>query len=171
MTDLVDLVEPLKRVVATPGTFVSYYPEATDDDLAMQLLDGFAECQLDGFFLSPLYSATDDGLVTPDLTRAETALVVLYSGARYVRAELLHRNVTTHYEAGGAVYEVAQGTTVLVEVLKEIDGKKKEVLERLRLLGTADAFYMADLYMAKAIGREYVGSYAGSYAGSMAWLG
>lgn len=152
MTDLNDQVESLKRVVATPGTFTTYYPEATDDDLVAGLLDAFAEAQLDGFFLSPVYVADEGGLVAPDLTLAECALVVLYAGARWVRAELLHRNTSTRYEAGGAVYETQQGTTVLAEILKEINAKKQEVLNRLQLLGAASAIYVADLYLAKSIG-------------------
>jgi hypothetical protein len=79
MSDFLDNVESLKRVVATPGTFDTLFPDTTDQDLVGTLLDGIAQAQLDGLLAS--YTYDDTGTVTPDLSAPQSALVILYAGA------------------------------------------------------------------------------------------
>jgi len=126
VTDLADLVEPLKREVAVPGTFSTVFPDTTDQDLTDSLLDAFAQAQLDGFFGTS--AATDDGIVTPDLSRGAAGLVVIYAGIRFLTTDLLNRKSHTRYEANGAVFEQDTGTSMLVEALKGLRAKKDSIV-------------------------------------------
>ena len=149
-TDLFDLVPALQRSVAVPGTFATFFPETTDDDLAQTLLDAFAEAQLDGFF--PTYTADNDGLVTETLTRAEQALIIIYASVRILQSEIRNRKTHVRYEAGPTVFEEDQGSSTLVEMLKQYRERKKE-LRQQGLKGDAGAaFYMADAYLMRVAG-------------------
>lgn len=127
MTDLADLVEPLKREVAVPGTFSVLFPETTDDDLSAALLDAFAQAQLDGFLSNS--EADDFGVVTPDLSRGAQALLVIYAGIRFLTADLINRKSHVRYEAGGSVFEQDSAASVLTQALKELRAKKDALTE------------------------------------------
>lgn len=162
MDDLFDAVESLKRVVARPGTFTSFYPETTDDDLAATLADGLAEVQLDGMLKDVVY---DDGtgLVAPDLSRAQVALVVLYAGAILIKAELLNRKTQRRYEASGAVFDETQATNILRDILRGMEARKKAVSEAAAAADFEGAFFMADAYVWRS--RDAVpGAFAQPYA-------
>lgn len=148
MSELTELVEPLKRTVAVPGTFADVFPNTSDDDLASTLLDAFAEAQLDGFY--PAVDITDDGVTTPDLTRAETALVVMYASGRILEMEILNRKSHVRYEAGPTVFEQDQGVSLLTEALKGIRDRKRDLLDQARRGLMYDGFTMADLAFIKA---------------------
>lgn len=153
MTDLADLVEPLKRYVAVPGTFATVFPTTTDDDLTGSLLDGFGECQLDGFMIRPVYSAdTDTGLVSPDLSRGQMSLITLYAATTIIKTQLLNLKTITRYEAKGLVYDVEQSANVLTTILKELNDRKALIILRQTLAGASAAFTMADSYFLKAVG-------------------
>ncbi len=152
MSNLADSVEALKRYVAVPGTFADFFTETTDDDLVGSLLDGFAECQLDGFFVRPPVLATDDGAITPSLSRGQTALVVLYAATRIIQTQLLNLKNRTRYEAKGLVYEVEQSANVLTTLLKQLNDRKALIIQRQTLAGASAAFTMADGYFVKAVG-------------------
>lgn len=152
MTDLSDLVEPLKRLVATPGTFASFYPATSDDDLLGSLMDGFAETQLDGFFNgSPAYALDiNAGTVTPDLAPAGQALVQIYAAANFVTAMVINLKNQTRYEAKGTIYDVQQAASVLTALLKQFQDRKTAIITLLQRQNLAAAFYMADQYVIKA---------------------
>lgn len=152
MSALVDLVEPLKRAVALPGAtnFTAAFPNTTDDDLRDKLLDAFAEAQLYGFFPGGAYAVTDLGEVTPDLTRAEGALVVIFASTSILETEIRNRKTHVRYEAKGVVSETDQSAQMLVQLLKDYSARKAEVLARLRRVGASSAFYMIDQYFARA---------------------
>lgn len=151
MTTLEDLIEPLKRAVAVPGTFDTVFPETTDDDLIGLLMDAFAEAQLSRFF--PGYSVAEDGAVTPELQRGEGALVVIFGAVRMLISEIRNRKSHIRYEAKGAVFEQDQAPSVLVQLLKDYQTQKAEILVASRTLA-GSAFYMADQYFLRAVGRE-----------------
>lgn len=155
MSDLGVLVDALKRSVAVPGTFDAIFTETTDTDLEDTLLDAFAEAQLWGFF--PTHDADDLGVVTPDLTRGEGALVVIFAMCRVLTAEIRNRKTHTRYEAGGAVFEQDQAGGLLIQLLKDYQLQKAELLKRGNV-SAASAFYMADQYFLRAVGgsSEYV---------------
>lgn len=169
MTDLADFVESLKRAVATPGDFSAIYANATDDDLTGSLMDGFGECQLDGFF-TPAFGGrlyeldVANGTVTPDITVAQRQLVVIYATGQLVTSRLLNLKSKVKYAAKGADYETEQSSNVLTALLKSIDQRKLLLRQRALYLGTSAAFSMADGYFLAATGRYYLaGTDSGHY--------
>jgi hypothetical protein len=153
VTDLSDLVEPLKRLVATPGTFATFYPNTTDEDLTGSIMDGFAECQLDGFFNGPDIAYVldlDAGTVTPDIPNAGRALVQIYAAANFVTAMVINLKNQVRYEAKGTIYETQQAATVLTALLKQFQDRKTAIIALLQRQNLAAAFYMADQYVIKA---------------------
>lgn len=157
-TDLADWTDPLRRSVATPGEFDTFFPNTTDDDLVGNLMDGLGQAQLDGFLLAPtMYEVdVDTGIVTPDLSRPQAALVVVYSAAQFLTAVLTNRKNKTRYAARGNEAETEQAASIITTLLKQANERIAYLRERQRLAGTASAFLMADLYLVKAIG--YVNS-------------
>lgn len=160
MSSLADVVESLKREVAVPGTFSTVFPETTDEDLELALLDAFAQAQLDGFFTD--HTATDAGTVTPDLSRAAASLIVVYAGVRLLTAEIINRKTHTRYEANGAVFEQDFAASVLVQALKDLSAKKATFLEQIKsarrsLVGTT----VVDGYFIKAT--EFYSGEIGGY--------
>lgn len=164
MSELADLVGSLKRAVAVPGNFATLFPLSDDTTLTLTLLDGFAEAQLDGFFTT--YTSDDDGTVTETMTRAEGALVVLYAGVRILANEIRNRKSHIRYEGGGAVFEQDQAASVLVELLKEYQAQKVAVKEAIRRGKLANAFYMADQYVIRAVGPAWYGDFAYGHQGA-----
>lgn len=162
MTSLADLVEPLKREVAVPGAFAGIFPETTDEDLEASLLDAFAQTQLDGFFTAS--TATDAGLVSPDLSRGASALIVIYAGVRLLTTEIINRKSHTRYEASGAVFEADFAASVLVQALKDLATKKATFLAQIATaqraqLGTT----VVDSYFVRATDFYRNEIYGGSY--------
>jgi hypothetical protein len=156
-TDLADWTDPLRRSVATPGEFASFFPNTSDDDLISNLMDGLGQAQLDGFLLAPtMYEVDEDGIVTPDLSRPQAALVVVYSTAQFLTAVMTNRKNKTKYAARGNEADTEQSASIITALLKQASDRIIYLRERQRLAGTASAFLMADLYLVKAIG--YVNS-------------
>lgn len=148
--DLVELVPSLKRAVAVPGTFESLFPETTNTDLVASLLDGFSEAQLDGWFAE--VSATNAGLMTPTLDRSQGALIVLYAATRLLVSEIRNRKTHRRYEASGNVFEEDQSANTLVQLLKDLQARKKQLIAQATKLGGASGFVMGDAYLARLTG-------------------
>lgn len=159
MTDAADFVESLKRSVATAGTFSTNFPDTTDDDLVGVFLDGLAEAQMDGFFINPIVTYDQNGILTPDITNPQAALVVIYAQCRMIRAELLNRVNKTHYKAGSVEATSEQSSNVLTMILKDAEERKKALLLRAQVSGASSAFVMADAYFIKAVGYYPGGEY------------
>lgn len=150
MSDLADLVEPLKRAVAVPGTFTDVFPSTSDEDLAALLADAFAEARLDGF-LSGFTLDLNLNTTTPDLQSSHTALLVIYGAYRILINEVRNRNTRFAAKAGPTEYETEQTASMLNEVLRQLGAKKKDILEQARLgeLDTSGVF-VADMAYIKA---------------------
>lgn len=148
--NLADLVPSLQRAVAPPGEFATYFPEALDGDLSATLVDAVAEAQLDGFLGSASLDVNAE-TVTPDLTSAQQALVVLYAMARVLHARVANLKNRTRYKAGSAEAETEQSASVLVELLRQTKDRKKQLLEDARAGNMASAFAMVDMYISKSI--------------------
>lgn len=161
MTDFADVTESLKRVVARPGTFASLFPETTEDDLVGVLMDGLAEVQLDGMLHT--YLLDDDGIVEPDLTRAQVALVVLYAGSILVKAELFNRKTNRRYEASGAVFDETQATNILRDLMRGMEARKAEIREAAASNGAGAAFHMADAYAIRTGALDFAFDAAGGW--------
>lgn len=147
--DLTDLVPSLKRAVAAPGEFDTYFGEATENDLAGLLADAIAEAMLDGF-LAGVALDLDQLTALPDLTQPQQALVVLYGSTRVLTARIANLKNHTRYKAGAAEAESEQSASVLVELLKQAKERKKQLLDDARYGGGA-SFAMVDLYVSKSI--------------------
>lgn len=174
-TNLETLVEPLKRELAVPGEFATYFPNTTDDDLVGCLADSFSEAQLDGFFsASTIDLNTFD--VTPDLSGAGGALIVIYGGIRTLRSKIRNTKTTTRYEAGGAVYDVQQSALVLKQELESFENRKRQLLldSRMQRLALVGSTYVLDGYLVRANGylnELGLGEYGGFYLSELAGYG
>lgn len=152
MSDLATLVPSLERAVAVPGTFDTVFPDTLDTDLVGVLMDAFAEAQFDGWL--PGSTVNDVGTVTPDLTRAEGAMVVLYASIRMLMVEIRNRKTHTRYESSGSVFEQDQSASLLNQLLREMQARKVQLTQWARQGRSGDAFAMADLYLAKSFGYQ-----------------
>lgn len=152
MSDLSNLVDALKRRVAVPGDFENVFPDTSDDDVTGLLMDGFARAQLNGYFTAPSFAMDDNGLVTPDISRAQGSLIVLYAGVQMVQTQLLNLKNRTHYKAGNVEYQTEQGSNILTAVLKQLKDELIEVQRLAATAGTTAATLVADQYFLKAVG-------------------
>lgn len=147
MTSFVDLIASFQREVAIPGSFATAYPGMANSDIAAALADAFGAAQLDGFFATSVLDPVA-GTVTPDLSPAGQALVVLYAGMRMIRAEL--RTFTNRrYKAGPTEYEVSRPTSVLTELLKDLTVRKDALLKAAQIGQSLDV--VLDGFMPRAI--------------------
>jgi hypothetical protein len=128
MTMLDVLVPSLKRALTMPGEFEVVYPNTSDADLTASLGDGFARCQLYGYFLS-FQLDTFVWEVTPDLTPPEGSLVVLFTSGEIVKARLLDMKSVTRYKAGPVEYEVQMASSLLTELLKSLVAQRQELVK------------------------------------------
>ena len=150
MTALADLIAPLNREVAVPGTFANVYPGTSDGDLLGALADAFSAAQIDGFFLRQSLVGSS-GVVEPELSPAGGALIVTYAGERMVNAQILNLRSRVAYEAGSVKYEVEASASVLVQLLKNIAERRR----RLQQLADGVAYggtgmFMVDMYADRA---------------------
>jgi len=147
MEELADLVPSLRNVVARPGTFADFFPETTEDDLIAVLVDGLAECHMEGLLLR--YEADEAGTLTPALTSGQGALVLLFAGVRLIRAELFNRATSRKYVASSASFEEIQATNILRDIMRELKEQKARVVDAQATGGSGHAFFMADQYLAR----------------------
>jgi hypothetical protein len=147
---LVDLVPSLKRAVAPPGEYDALFPNSVDSEVRDLLADAVAECQFDGF-LSTATLDVDAATVTPDLTSGQQALVILYAMARHLSSRLSNLKTHTRFKAGTVEAETDQAASVLVELLKAANSRKKQALDDAKAGNLAAAFLMVDQYVAKSI--------------------
>jgi hypothetical protein len=165
LDSLNDLLPSLKNMVATPGTFATFFPNSTDDDVVLLLADGLAECQLYGMLKDLATDSASDMDTTRTFTNAEGALIVLFAAIRLIRAELFNRITSVHYEASGAIYETTQATNILRDIMAALTTQKDNVLALFSEAGGASAaFYMADSYT-----RNVAHDWWAGYYGTGAW--
>lgn len=151
MTDLAQYTDSVRNIIARPGTFTDLFPETGDDHLLGVLADGLAECHLEGALLEHIVDA--DGLVRPQITSGQAALVVLYSGVRLIRAELLNRVTSAKYVAGPVSAETTYATNVLRDIMRALEAQKNRITtDLLAGRGAGYAFLMADAYVARTTG-------------------
>lgn len=161
MSQLATLIPSLQRFLAPPGEFETLFPTAGDEDLVGSLGDGFAECQLRGFFSD--YDLDPNAFtVAPDMTVPQGSLVVLFAGVRILMAEIRNRKTHLRQQAGTLSNEVDQSATVLAELLKEYQAEKKELIAAASIAGSGDVFVMADAYFINAT-THYSSDFFGSH--------
>lgn len=159
MSDLADLVEAFKREVTVPGTFAAAFPDTTDDNIIGALADAFAEAQLDGFF-GHMTLDVEDGIVTPDLSVAGAALVVMYAGMRMTRQQLIATNTVSRYKAGPVEYETQQAAGALTEALKQLKARRDQILANAVRAGRGNGTtFVLDGYVSRAFARNIYGGF------------
>lgn len=126
MTNLTDLIAPLRREVSPPGD--DLFPNASDEDFLGYLLDGFWEARLDGF-LGAYEVNNTTYVVTPDMPDFYKYLVVLWAGVRITRTRLSNLRTSQKSVAGPVSFEYANSAMVLSAVLREIMDKKKRLID------------------------------------------
>jgi len=144
MTELVDLVEAYKREVSIPGAFATDFPTVTDEQIQGALGDAFGEAQIDGFF-GKMTLDTDDWIITPDLSTAGAALVVIYAGIRVLRQQIANQARGTTYKAPGLEYTTTPAASVLAELLKQLNVRRKEIITNTQR-GVGTSVFMIDGY-------------------------
>jgi hypothetical protein len=149
VSSLLDLVESLKREIAVPGMFDAAFPDTTDDDLVMSLADGLAEAQLDGYFQTTTVDPDDNYEVTPDLSLAGGALIVIYAGSRILRAQLRALTSNQRYKAGNVEYETSRPANLLRDELLLLSTRKKELLTAATR-SSGRVVYQLDAYAGRA---------------------
>lgn len=152
-TDLSESLDSLRYLVAVPGGFASAFPDTDEQMLTQVLMDAFAEAQLMGVFTR--HRIDEDGIVTPGLSPGEISLVTLFAGVRLMRSTLINTPMSVTYKAGSAEYSTTQSSSVLRDILADLIAQKKAILDLLATGGTtggAQAFYMADQYLARVMG-------------------
>lgn len=156
MSDLNDYVASLKLEVAVPGTFAANFPTTSDDDLVAMLSNAFAQGQLDGFFLTQELDV-DTSVVTPDLSAAGRALVVLYAAENILRLKIMEMRQRTSYEAGPVKYETENAATVMVQILKDLQARRARILLQAASARRASGgFSMVDAYSDRLTGEPGV---------------
>lgn len=159
MTYLDELVDAFKREVSVPGAFAQDFPLTTDDDLAASLGDAFGHAQLDGFFPTSTLDV-DAQEIVPDLSVAGAALVTLYAGTRLVRQRLRNLGVNRRYKAGPTEYEVSVPATMLVQELKDLQGRLSQLIVAATEENRPTAVFMLDNYSATLWRDTHQGFYA-----------
>lgn len=142
-TDLADLIEPLKRELAVPGTFDTAYPDTDDDALFGALADGFGEAKLDGFFSDTTLDLVE-GTVDPEISDGGGALIVIYSAMRILRAQMRSVSTSSRYKAGNVEYETNISVNVMVNELKALVDRKNQLIAAGRSANST--VYVTDVY-------------------------
>jgi hypothetical protein len=150
MTDIADLVEPLKLELAVPGTFAAVYPSTGDEDLRLLLLNAVGQTQLVGFLPTSVLDV-DLGTVEPDLSPAAKALVTLYAADKILSLRILELNTRAAYQAGPVKYETEKSASVLAEFLKQLRERRREIIDMATSVGRSrGGFAMGDRYAANS---------------------
>lgn len=165
--NLSDLVPALERRVAPPGMFDTYFPNATPTEMAARLADALGEIQMDGFAtqysLDPTLS-----VVTPDpVPMALQQLMVMYAMANVIQVQLMNTKTKQVYKAGPVESDVEQTSSVLVELLKEVNDRKKDFIKYARAGALGKAFGMVDLYVTHSL--SFMDPYWGNLAPTLGY--
>lgn len=164
MSDLNDLVEPLKRELAVPGEYDTIFPNTSDDDLLNSLADGFSEAQLDGYFSD--YTLDLETFETdPDVSAGGGALIVIYAGMRIIRAQMRALTLTEKYQAGNVSYEVGRSANLLREELRYLEQRKADLVRQASNAG-ADTTQYDNYFTRSAVNWASVG---GLYPAELGW--
>lgn len=154
-TSLDTLIEAFQREVSLPGLFATDYPTISEEDVLALLGDAFGAAQLDGWFADGDIDV-DAGNVTPALSTAGAALVVLYAGMRLIRTQLRNATTMTRYKAGPVEYETQTSANLLTQLLKDLEGRRKALTDQARV--GARVTYVSDGYY------DRLTSYPGTFA-------
>ena len=137
MVDLSEFTDSLRREVTPPGS--DLFSDVSDDVFTGYLADAFWEARLDGFVKN--WTCDVDGVVLPltgteDLPRELVGLLVLYGGIKILRNRIMNLNQRFSAKAGPVEYEVQNSANVLAELLRQLDARRKELLDEVEATPT-----------------------------------
>lgn len=162
MTSLQTLVDPLKRELAVPGTFDDVFPDSGDDDLLGSLADGFAEAQLRGFFPTLTLTQTSSPLdyeTSEELSLAGTAVVIIFTSMRIIRAQIRATNTLERYKAGVTEFEIQHAASLLKGELDFLQSRLNDLITQARQ-AHAPMAVVFDNYTARVVA-GFCGSFYG----------
>lgn len=153
--DLGNLVDAARAAVNAPGE--DNFPNGTDDDYLLRLINGFWGAVLDGIIVG--YSVDDNGIVTPnsgttDLDREFQQVVIFYMAIDVVTNALRSINTMTHSVAGPVEFEIQKSANTLRDVLKELQNRRAIILRRLSDVGSTKSSYV-DGVLARDLSQHY----------------
>lgn len=147
ITNASELVEPLKRAIATPGGFDEAYPDSDDDILFSYLTDAFGEIRLDGLFSEGSVDWVT-GEFDPVLSQGEAALVVIYASMNILGTQIRNTGTRNKYVAGPVQYETEFSAGVLQASLNAMNDRKKQLLKGANSSGVP---WFGDAYVGRLI--------------------
>jgi len=159
--ELEEFIPSLVREVNPPGT--PRFENVSNDQWLGYLTDAFWEARLDGFM--PNYTCDEDGVVehlhdpndpAKEFPRYLVGLIVLYAGIRVLRNSILNTSQSFSATAGPVQYSTQNSATVLAELLKMLQERRKELLEEVQNLPTPTFYF--DAYTQR---QHSVGAYWG----------
>lgn len=135
--DLSEFVDSLRREVTPPGS--DLFSDVSDDVFTGYLSDAFWEARLDGFVAS--WTCDVDGVVTPitgdkEFPRELVGLLVLYGGIKILRNRIMNLNQRFSAKAGPVEYTTENSASVLSELLRQLDARRKDLLEEVEATPT-----------------------------------
>lgn len=145
MTVLSDptMIEKFKRGIAPTGDFAAQFPLVTDAQAALHLADAYAQSRLYGFF--PDHTWDQATLtISPDLSMAGEAFLVLLSEVKFLESKLLE-SASVRYKAGPVEYEKSYSATLLKGLLDALNDRVKAVIDDSKKANVARGIYVSDL--------------------------
>lgn len=156
MTDMIDLVPALKREVAEPGMFATYFPGVSNQDLTPWLSDAMGQAQLEGYLTTYVLDADvaspATSSVSPDLSPGAQALVVLYAAERILTNRILNMRAALRTAAGPVKYEIENAQRVMQEVLKQLKDRRDRItIAATGVGGSHTGVYTRDQYAERVL--------------------
>lgn len=141
--DIGNLIDAVRAEVNPPGE--DLFPNATDDDYLLRLINAFWNATLDGIISG--YEVDDDGIVTPssgttDMSRELQQVIVFYAGIDAVRNHLRSLNTVFRAQAGPVEFEQQKSANTLRDILRELRDRRAILLGRLSDLGVTSSYYV-----------------------------
>lgn len=128
ISNVSELVEPLKRQVAGPGQYDATFPDGDDDTLFAYLTDAFGEAQLDTFLgTNGVDWVTGD--FTTALTLGEASLVIIYAAMSIIRSQISAATTKATYKAGPVEYSTENSATVLKGMLDALAHRRDQLVK------------------------------------------
>ncbi len=128
MTDLTDLVEPLKAQTNVPGA--DALADATDADYVLRITNAFWEAYLDRVIPNATYDESA-GVVTPDLPRDLQQLVIIYAACNIVYNNMVNVQTLFRAVAGPVEYEVQKAASLQKALLDQLYARKRDLIKEL----------------------------------------
>lgn len=159
--DLNDLVDPLKRAVNPPDE--DLYPNVTATQWVGYLADAFWSARIEAGLFTDFYVSENDEIEPnevgdDDLARDYQQAIILYAALAIITQSIRNTNTLFRAKAGPAEFETQNSSSVLRDVLEEMQRRRDMILTRLSDLGATTDF-IVDLTLGVNDSLSYGDSY------------